>query len=72
MESQKKIEPGAAVQVVAPVIAGVVVRSSYNNAEKHLTHLVRYTGVDGAEHERWYIEAELKLVNVDSTEEGAG
>lgn len=56
------MEEGNKVRQIAPVIEGTIVDTEYDKSTKALRHLVEYTDAEGDEHQRWFSESELELV----------
>ena len=50
---------GSAVQLIQPTIAGVVVKTEYDNDAEQLKHLVEYKDAEGETQQRFFYADQL-------------
>ena len=55
------IKAGQQARVQQPVIEGTILKVRYNEGREELEGLLDYSGTDGENHERWFLESELTV-----------
>ena len=53
---------GQTVRLKQPTIEGPILDTRYNKDHGELEYLVSYTGADGDEASRWFLESQLEVV----------
>ena len=56
------IEVGQEAKLVQPAIQGQVTDARYNKDAKQLEYLLQFVGIEGDQHERWFLESQLAPV----------
>ncbi len=57
-----KIDVGQGAQLVHPETKGVVADIRYNKDSKELEYMLDWIGIDGENHQRWFLESQLEEV----------